>query len=171
MPFRLIHVVAFSCVFLFYMNSSSSAEQHLSFTPSDRLPISGHLTIKTGNSVREVALADLETLPMHEVTASITVEEPIKTFEGILLRDVLAYLGALDAEEITVRGDDAYAASIPQKDWKTWPVLLATRSEGKPLTLRQRGPARVIYPMQDFEELNHRRYRNRSVWMVQEIQW
>lgn len=120
-------------------------------------------------SSRTVSIADIEALPMVRVVTQTPWEEGVFQFEGVLLSDFLEWTGAADAASITVRGQDGYSAEIPRSDWTKWPLILATRQDGKPLEVRSRGPARIIYPIDQFPDLDADEYAHRAVWLIVEI--
>ena len=92
-------------------------------------------------------------------------------FQGVLLSDVLRLVGAHEAEAVTLRASDGYAADVPREDWERWPLVLATRADGELLDARARGPARLLYPVHLHPELDDRIYVDRSVWLLSEIEW
>lgn len=134
-------------------------------------PEQPRLLLRDGGATRDLPLAELDALTQVEITGRTSPDEPIASFQGVLLRDVVALIGAAEADQIVVRASDGYSAVIPREDWTRWPVVLATRRDGKPLTVRQRGPARILYPTRDHPELATRTYTDRSVWLVAEIEW
>ena len=123
-----------------------------------------------GSGGRTVTIAEIETLPMVRISTGTGWAETATTFEGVLLADFLAHFGAKDAASITVRAIDNYSAEIPREHWLTYPVLLATRADGRPLGRRDRGPARIVYPVSIVPELAGTEYSNRSVWLITEIE-
>lgn len=143
--------------------------------PSYHLPkgekAEGQILANNGGKIRPVTIAEIEALPMVELEGRASPEEPLTRFQGVLLKDVLKLIGADGVDEVTVRASDDYAAEIPREDWERWPIILATRTGGKLLTTRQRGPARILYPTELFPETTERAYADRSVWLISEIQW
>jgi hypothetical protein len=123
-----------------------------------------------GSDTRTVPITEIETLPMTSIATETGWAETAGTFEGVLLKDVLARLGAADAASITVRAVDGYSAVIPREHWLKYPVLLATRADGHPLERRDRGPARIIYPVSVVPELSDTEFANRSVWLITRIE-
>lgn len=100
----------------------------------------------------EFDLAALEALGMHETRAHYPNWPAMSTFEGPLLADVLAAAGATGT---TLRAValDGYASEIPLADLQKYPVLLALKRDGKYLGIGGRGPAWIVYPREDFAEL------------------
>ncbi|MAB01060.1 MAG: hypothetical protein CMN87_07900 [Stappia sp.] len=129
------------------------------------------IQLRNAGRVRTISIAAIEALPQSELTGRVSPDEPVATCQGALLSDVVDAIGATKTDRITVRASDGYAADIPRKDWKTWPILVATRCSGHRLTVRQRGPARILYPATLYPELANRTYVDRSVWMIAEIEW
>ncbi|GGK41833.1 hypothetical protein [Salinarimonas ramus] len=133
----------------------------------------------TGGAIRlgekgargSLAVARIDALPQHEMPSGMSLDPAGLTFSGALLSDVLVLIGAADAPSVTLRAVDGYAAVVPREDWERWPLVLATRVDGRPMTLRDRGPARLLYPVNAHPELDERTYIDRSVWMIDEIAW
>lgn len=101
---------------------------------------------------RTFSATDLEALGMKTVQARYPDWPKGFTFEGPLLKDVLAAAGA-KGSVARVRALDDYAADIPVSELDKYPVILALKRDGRYLGLGDRGPAWVIYPREDFEEL------------------
>ncbi|MEJ6114555.1 hypothetical protein [Aeromonas salmonicida] len=45
-------------------------------------------------------------------------------------------------------------------------MLLAEKQDGKVLTLRNKGPLWIIYPLSEYPELNKEVYHSRMVWQL-----
>lgn len=100
----------------------------------------------------EFDLAALEALGMHEMRAHYPNWPGPSTFEGPLLADVLAAAGATGTRLRAV-ALDGYAAEVPLADLQKYPVILALKRDGRYLGLGGRGPAWVVYPREDYPEL------------------
>jgi hypothetical protein len=90
-------------------------------------------------------------------------------FEGPLGSAFLDAVGAKgDTLLITALND--YTAEVPIEDFRKWPVILATRMNGEPMPVREKGPIFVIYPFDADPALYNELYFNRSVWQVKSIE-
>lgn len=118
-----------------------------------------------------VSVAELEAIGLKRVTTSSPWEKGELVFEGILFRDFLKVVGLDDAEAVLVRAKDNYTQIIPRKDWTDGPLLLATRQNGKPLTLRTQGPIRLVYPLLDHPEYDTEVHKRRWVWAITSIEY
>lgn len=119
---------------------------------------------------RPFSLADLESLGMYRVTTRTFWPGNDGTYEGPLLADVLRRAGLYDAAGVRISALDGFSQVLPRQDWTRWPVLLATRRDGQPLSVRNKGPLRVIYPRDMSPELSDTLYRLRWVWLVNRIE-
>lgn len=93
----------------------------------------------------EFDLAGLESLGMHELTASYPNWPGESRFEGPWLRDVLAAAGAT-GERLRVVALDGYAAEVPLSDLDQHQAMLAIKRDGRYLGIGGRGPAWLVYP-------------------------
>lgn len=121
--------------------------------------------------IRSISIDEIEALPRTEISGRVSPDEPLMTCQGALLSDVVEQIGAGKSDRVIVRASDGYAADIPRKDWETWPVVVATRCGGQRLSVRQRGPARIFYPVHQDPDLAARTYVDRSIWLIAEIEW
>lgn len=116
-----------------------------------------------------LSAADLEAIGMVELTSRLIGEAPEPhRVRGPLLRDVLARYG-IDTDEVTVTAIDRYEADLPTADFERYAVILAIEVDGSRIGVRDKGPARIVYPMGDHAELNTPLHEGRSVWQVAEI--
>lgn len=127
-------------------------------------------TIRHDGGEQAVDMADLCGLPQYSLRTDSPWEEGEQLFEGVLLRDALAYLNLDDADAIIVRAADEYSQRIPREDWHKYPLLLAMRENGSFLTRRSQGPTRLVYPVLEHPELDNPVHRNRWVWLIQSIE-
>jgi hypothetical protein len=116
-------------------------------------------------------LEQLDALPQVERTQELP--EPLEipsshVWQGISLRELLKISGT-SAKSIRILALNGYYATIPIADIERYDPLLAYRRNGQNLTIRDKGPFILIYPFNDFRELNHQIYINRSVWQINEI--
>jgi hypothetical protein len=110
-------------------------------------------------------------MPMLEAigTASWTTKTPWYkdpvTFSGPLMSKLLETVGA-KGTSLTVTALNDYATDIPVDDFKTHPVMLATKRDGNYMPVRDKGPLFIVYNYDSNAELQHQRFYSRSVWQV-----
>jgi hypothetical protein len=86
-------------------------------------------------------------------------------FEGPLMRDVLARVGA-DGKTLVVQALNDYVTEIPMDDFKRYDVVLALKRDGEYMSVRDKGPLFIVYPYDSDPELKSQQYYKRSAWQV-----
>lgn len=109
--------------------------------------------------------SDIEALPQHRLTTSTTVTDGTPAFEGFLMRDLLARLGAEGEEVIAIALND-YRVAIPLSDFHDYDVIGALSMDGEALSARDKGPIWIVYPRDDHRDLQDIRYDTRWVWQL-----
>jgi len=118
---------------------------------------------------KDFDMAMLEALPQHSFrTATPWFKEP-RTFSGPLLREVLAAAG-VQGSELRAVALNNYKVSIPMEDVAKWDMVLATRLDGKPMAVRDKGPLFIIYPFHAHEVLRSERFYSRSAWQLRTLE-
>lgn len=117
--------------------------------------------------------SDFFSLPYHKLVTHTLWSTGPQTFEGVLMRDLLVAAGldpvAVQSEEFEALGLNEYRIPIPADDFLKYDVLVARRLNGVSMTRRDKGPYWIIYPRDDFAELNDPRYDYRWVWQLRHI--
>jgi hypothetical protein len=114
-------------------------------------------------------MAMLEALPQHSFTTSTPWFKEPRRFSGPLLRDVLAASGAKGTGLRAVALND-YKVEIPVDDALRHKVLMATRLDGQPMPVREKGPLFIIYPYDESADLRSERYYSRSAWQLRTLE-
>ncbi len=122
-------------------------------------------------NVRDTAQFDLEMLEAlagREASVDTPWIKNRTTFSGPFLRSVLKAAGAT-GESLTISAINGYSAEVPFEDAEM-DAILATRMNGKFMSVRQKGPIFLIYPFDQNRDLYNEKYFNRSVWQIDEIE-
>ncbi|MGX9963562.1 molybdopterin-dependent oxidoreductase [Roseomonas sp. F4] len=139
----------------------------LAQAPSGRviLSVSGRIS----GATRDFDLAGLEALG----TESLTTRSPwtgteILRFTGVPLAVLLRAVGAQgDLLRATALND--YSVNVPRADADRHGAFLATRQDGVPIRIRDRGPIWLVYPWTDRPELDIAIFRDRAIWQLRHI--
>jgi hypothetical protein len=111
----------------------------------------------------------LEAMPQHRITTSTPWTDGVSVFEGPLLCDLLERVGA-DGTVLEAKALNDYVVEIPIGDCERYPVILALTRDGEPLSRRDMGPIWIVYPRDDFPELQLETVNARWVWQLTEIE-
>lgn len=128
------------------------------------------LTVAGPMGERAYTPQELEQLGARRLTTITPWRPKPAAFDGVLLSDLLRANGLWDAEEIHVVAENGYSVTLKSEDWKRWPILIATRVNGKPHTRRERGPIQFVMSMSDHRETGREEHLVKWVWMAKRIE-
>ena len=107
----------------------------------------------------------LAALPSTVLETTTVVTDGVKQFDGFLMRDLLARVGA-EGETVTATALNDYIIDIPMEDFERFDVLVATHMDGQRLLPSDKGPLWIVYPRDDHAQLQDIRYDYRWVWQL-----
>lgn len=117
-------------------------------------------------TVAELSMSDLDAMDQTTyVTANAFLESPAK-FSGPLLRDVLALYNLTVSDEITITALNDYSIQIPFSDALDHEVILATKLDDKVMSVRDKGPIWLMYPVSKKPEIDNTIYESRMIWQM-----
>lgn len=130
------------------------------------LTISGQIThTNTDNNTAEFDREMLLSLGVFDVETVTPWTEGSDLYQGPMLSSVIQAVGAM-GDTLKVSALNDYSAKMPVSDAFDYDVLLAMDMNGKPMSIRDKGPLFVLYPFSDMPELNNEVIHNRSVWQI-----
>ena len=132
------------------------------------LTVKGAITKTNAGDTAEFDLAMLEALPGRKATMETPWTQGKVTFEGPLLSAVLEAVGSTGSL-LSVKALNDYAAEVPAEDAEL-ATMLATRMDGKLMSIRDKGPLMLVYPFDKAPDLYNEKYFSRSVWQIKEIE-
>lgn len=133
------------------------------------LTVSGAIAVTNAPGEARFDMAMIEALPQSELTTTTPWNKEPARFQGPLLRDLLARLGAAGTS-LTMTALNDYNVRIPAGDARDYGVVLAIRRDGQPMPVRDKGPIWVIYPFDAEPSLNNERVYGRCIWQLARIQ-
>jgi hypothetical protein len=151
-----------------------------SIRPADPIPaptadvvltVGGDISKSNAGPTVSLDLATIERLGLVKYQVHDPWLDADHEFSGVLLADLLDTVGA-SSESMTMRlvALDDYEVEIPIADARRWPVLLATRMDGQPMTIEDKGPTRVVFPYDTFPEIDRLTYKDLWIWSVETIE-
>lgn len=146
--------------------------------PGDKVPaptgkvvlvIRGGTTTNVGSELR-LDLDQLDALESVEYAVDDTLATGRRvTFSGPLMSTVLELAGAEDATTMRVEALNDYAVDVPVSDAEDLPLMLATRMDGKRMSVARYGPTRFVYPTDGYG-LDPVVYEPRWIWQLRSIE-
>ncbi|MBL4807732.1 MAG: hypothetical protein JKY31_10645 [Rhodobacteraceae bacterium] len=92
--------------------------------------------------------------------------DAMTAFEGPLARDLLAMMDADLTDTVILTASNDYAIEVPVSDFFDYDVVLALSTDGTRLSMRDKGPIWVVYPISDHSELDDPVYNARLIWQL-----
>jgi len=129
------------------------------------LTISGKIANMNAGQTAAFSMRMIEALPQQTFTIKTPWYPKPMQFTGPLLRDLLGAAGSSGSKVITAGLDD-YKTEIPVADTVQYNMLVARLLNGKPMSVREKGPLFLLYPFDSKPELQTERYYNRSTWQL-----
>jgi hypothetical protein len=134
------------------------------------LRVSGR--IREANAEGGVARFDrpmLEALGVQKLTTSSAWTTGPTEFEGVLASAVLDAVGA-EGTAVHATALNDYAVTIPIDELRRYPVLLALKMNGQYLKIMDKGPIWIVYPRDQYRELQDSLTDKKWVWQLHELQ-
>jgi hypothetical protein len=145
---------------------SASAQQVAAAEPV--LEVSGVIGKKNQGDKMVFDLAALQKLPQATIETSTPWNAAVTKFEGVSGKAFIEAIGA-KGKVLKARAVNDYTIEIPVEDFLTKGVILAMKSNGQMLSVRDRGPLWVMYPFDQNAELRDKQHQRRSIWQLVSI--
>jgi hypothetical protein len=118
-------------------------------------------------------LSALQQMAQRRIVSATPWYSSVSEFTGPLLRDVLKAAGAgLDGSGGSLRCTalNDYRVEIPLDDVRRFDIVVAHLFNGKPMSVREKGPLFVIYPFDEQPQLRTTTYFSRCIWQLKSIE-
>lgn len=132
------------------------------------LTITGEIGNTNNGASAEFDRAMLENLGESTLTTWTPWTEGDQVFQGILVRTLLESVGSR-GKTLSLRALNDYVVDIPVSDFIDYPVVAALKRNGKYLRVRDKGPIWIVYPRDDFPELQTSVMDQKWIWQLKTI--
>ena len=140
-------------------------------------PPAGRVVLTVSNEIAEhntpdgaqFDIAMLEKLPQTSYSTRTPWYTEPRKFTGVLLRDLLAAVGAKGSMAKAIALND-YRVDIPIDDAMRNDLLVAWLLDDKPMGVRDKGPLVVIYPFDGHPELRSAINYSRAAWQLKQLE-
>jgi hypothetical protein len=117
----------------------------------------------------QITMEQIQAMPATEFESYTPWTEGKTHFKGIRLQTLMEHLG-VTGDVIRVKALNQYHADIAWKELAEYPVIFAYEMDGEPMSIREKGPYWLMFPMTDYPELNVPKYHISMVWQVAAIE-
>lgn len=127
------------------------------------------LSVTTPEDTVAFSFEDLLDMPQTTVVTKNDYVDHTTTFQGPRLSTLLEHFKIDRTETLQMVALNDFTAEVPASDAYDYEVILAVLRDGDRMSVRDKGPIWVIYPMDDHPELQDEAYNGRLVWQLKEI--
>ncbi|MDH2433760.1 molybdopterin-dependent oxidoreductase [Pokkaliibacter sp. MBI-7] len=131
------------------------------------LTVSGDIKANSGKDV-DFDRAMLAALPQSEINTGTPWTEGVHNYKGVLLKDLLKAVDS-QGKEIIARALNDYQTTLTTQHVDKDGALVAMEEDGQALTVRNKGPLWVIFPLTDHPELNVPSIHSAMIWQLRAI--
>ncbi|MBB4120629.1 oxidoreductase [Martelella radicis] len=134
------------------------------------LTVSGKIGVaNSADATASFDLAMLDAMPQTSFETATIWTEGVARYSGVELAVLLDAVDA-DGSQLLMTALNDYAIELPARDAVPGGPILATRVDGKPLSVRDKGPIWVIYPFDDKPAYKTEVVYSRSIWQLKSIE-
>ncbi len=139
--------------------------------PNDRviLSVTGAISEKTGDDIAEFDLAGFESLGTETIQTTTIWTDGVVSFRGVPLKTFLDRLGA-KGSILRVWALNDYTVDVPFADAVEGGPILAIEANGKPLSVRDKGPIWLLYPFDSDARYQTEVIYARSIWQIERME-
>lgn len=129
------------------------------------LEVRGAVSRTNAEGAAHFDMTMLRALPAARLETTTAVTDGVRRFDGFLMRDLLAHVGA-QGTSVTARALNDYVIEIEIEEFNRFDVLVAYEMDGEPLLPSDKGPLWIVYPRDRHAELQDIRFDYRWVWQL-----
>lgn len=134
------------------------------------LTVKGKISQTNIEDTAQFDLAMLESMELVKYEVLDPFAKKQRVFTGVLLSQLLGVVGAeTEAQALELVALNEYKADLDIGDTRKWPVLFALQVDGAYIPPDDGGPAIIIFPFDDYPEIDHSTYDPKWVWAMTEI--
>lgn len=132
------------------------------------LTVTGKIAATNVEDRAELDLAGLEAMGAATLQTSTIWTDGSITFRGVPLKTFLDRLGATGST-LRITALNEYTVDVPVSDAAEGGPILAFEANGKPLSVRDKGPIWLIYPYDSNAAFRTEVIYSRSIWQIAQI--
>lgn len=122
------------------------------------------LSVRVDGTIIQLDIVTLERMG----TVSYEVFDPYlqaeNEYTGVLLSRLEEVLGT--AADLHFMALDDYTSTMTFDEIQRWPIMLATQSNGEYIEIEYGGPIRLIFPYDDYPNIDRVRYLDNWIWSI-----
>ncbi|WP_234496956.1 hypothetical protein [Vibrio maritimus] len=132
----------------------------------------GDLAVKSGGVLlKTYSDSDLSNMPQATIDTELPWLDGKNSFTGVNLEEFFAQSNAPLPALITFIALNDYKVTIRQEDIKQYQPIIANRKNGEKMSIRDKGPYWVIFPLSQHPEIDNTDYHAMMIWQLKEVRY
>ena len=128
-----------------------------------------NLAVTSGENTLALDRTELEAFPQTRIVTTSPYFEGTAEFTGPSLRRVLEFFSLEKESRVVFRALNDYEVDGNIQELLEMDAIIATRMDGKPMSVRDRGPFWIILPLSDRPELDDQAFHRFMIWQLEGI--
>ncbi|WP_394242381.1 hypothetical protein [Vibrio astriarenae] len=111
----------------------------------------------------------LLSIEQHTFSTELPWIEGSSEFSGIYVTDLLNTAKLEMPEQLTFIALNDYKVTVPSQDFVDFKPIISIHKDGSTMSVRDKGPYWLVYPLSDVPELNEPDTHSKMIWQIKEI--
>ena len=124
----------------------------------------------TGSAELTLNREDLQALPQTRITTKTDFTDGRPTFAGPRVLEVLSLIDLGDATVARMVAANDYAVEIDLQDIRLYDPIFAIEMNDNALSLRDKGPIWLMYPIDSYPELQVADFNAKLIWQLVRVE-
>lgn len=121
---------------------------------------------------KRMSVRQIEQLaPLAEVTMYDPWDKRTERYQGILMNEFVRKLGQPGIKELLLSAIDEYQVTFHENEWQQFRIMIVTRVNGEYLSVREKGPMKIIFPDYEMSNKSYELNRPKWLWMINRIEF
>ncbi len=133
-----------------------------------RIKLTGNIALTTPKHIK---VTDIEQSSLTEYRVKDPYTKKDTTYKGVLLRDFVKKYGQRNIKKIIMLAIDGYRVEFLIDEWTRWDILLATRKNGSYMGIKEGGPARIVFPYHNSNDIDKVKSHPKWIWQIKKIEF
>ncbi len=123
------------------------------------------------NTPKTVSIKEIEELGLVQENIYNPYEKRTDLYTGVLLDKFIKKYANDDVKTVTFTAIDDYEVVMPKSQYSSEKIILATRINKHYMSLRSKGPLRIVYPDYDAKKKKYQVNLSYWIWMITKIKF
>lgn len=98
-------------------------------------------------------------------------EKRTDLYGGVLLDEFVQKYANKNIQSLELIAIDDYSITITKDEWKSMRIILSTQMNNKKISIKNKGPLRIVFPDYDPKETQYQTNIASWIWMIKKIKF